>query len=115
MGGGTAGLMETESICEGAYIGELRQLAKRLASYCSMGASIPIGFPGGASGKEPTCSAGDSRDVGSIPESGRSLGGGNGNHSSILAWKRISRTEELGMLRFMGSLRVGCHAAAEQQ
>ena len=28
---------------------------------------------------------------------------------------RWRRTEELGMLRFMGSLRVGCHAAAEQQ
>ena len=31
------------------------------------------------SGKRSTCSAGDARDVGSIPGSGRSLGGGRGN------------------------------------
>ena len=29
--------------------------------------------------KNPLANAGDSRDVGSIPESGRSLGEGNGN------------------------------------
>jgi len=71
-----------------------------------VGASIPIGFPGGTSGKESTCSAGDSRGVGLIPGSGRSLGGGNGNHSSILAWKRVSWTEEPGGLQSMGSQRV---------
>ena len=31
------------------------------------------------SGKETTCQAGDTRDAGSIPESGRSPGVGNGN------------------------------------
>ena len=31
--------------------------------------------------------AGDARDVGLIPGSGRSPGVGNGTHSSILAWK----------------------------
>ena len=31
-----------------------------------------MGFPGGADGKEPTASAGDIRDVGSILEPGRS-------------------------------------------
>ena len=36
-------------------------------------------FPGGTSGKEPICNAGDVRDAGSIPGSGRSLGGGHGN------------------------------------
>ena len=36
------------------------------------------GFPNGASGKEPTCNAGDIRDAG-FPGSGRSPGGGNGN------------------------------------
>ena len=36
-------------------------------------------LPSGASGKEPTCSAGDRRDMGSIPESGRSPGEGHGN------------------------------------
>ena len=34
------------------------------------------GFPGGSGGKESACNAGD---LGSIPELGRSLGGGHGN------------------------------------
>ena len=37
------------------------------------------GFPGGASDKEFVCSAGDTRDVGLIPGSGRSPVIGNGN------------------------------------
>ena len=40
-------------------------------------------------------------DTGSIPGSGRSPGGGNGTHSSILAWK-IPWTEEPGGLQSMG-------------
>jgi len=35
-----------------------------------------MGFPGGSAGKETTCNVGD---LGSIPELGRSLGGGRGN------------------------------------
>ena len=35
-----------------------------------------MGFPGGSEGKESACSVGD---LGSIPESGRSPGEGNGN------------------------------------
>ena len=38
------------------------------------------------SSKESTCNVGDAGDMGSIPESGRSPGGGNGNplqHSSL--------------------------------
>ena len=34
-----------------------------------------MGFPGGSDGKESTCNSGD---LGSIPESGRSPGEGNG-------------------------------------
>ena len=37
-----------------------------------------MGFPGGSVGKEPACNAGDTRDMGSIPGSGRSPGGGYG-------------------------------------
>ena len=37
------------------------------------------GFPGQLSGKESACNAGATRDVGLIPGSGRSPGGGNGN------------------------------------
>ena len=37
------------------------------------------GFPGGASGKEPTCQCGDVRDACWIPGLGRSPGGWHGN------------------------------------
>ena len=48
----------------------------------------------------------ETRDVGSIPGSGRSHGKRNATHSSILAWK-ILWTEEPGGLQSMGSKRVG--------
>ena len=64
------------------------------------------GLPRGISGKEPACQCelwvGD---VGWITESGRSLGRGHGNHSSILA-RRIPWTEEPGRLHSIGSQRV---------
>ena len=62
-----------------------------------------LGFSGGSDGKESACSAGD---LGSIPRSGRCPGEGNGNHSSILAW-RIPWTEEPGELQSMGLQRAG--------
>ena len=37
------------------------------------------GFPGGAVVKNPAANAGDARDLGSVPGSGRSPEGGNGN------------------------------------
>ena len=48
--------------------------------YHSLGSNYEIftGFPGGTSGKEPAVSAGDIRDAGSVPGSGRSPGEGNG-------------------------------------
>ena len=57
--------------------------------------------------KNPHANAGDVRNVGSIPGSGRSPGGGQATYSSILAW-RIPWTEEPGGLQSMGSQRVGC-------
>jgi len=71
-------------------------------------------FPGGASGKTKTktktktnlsANAGGIREAGSIPGSGRSPGGGNESHSSILAW-RIPWTEEPGGLQSIRSQRV---------
>ena len=56
--------------------------------------------------KNLPANAGDSRDTGSIPGSGRSPGVGNGN-SSILVWRIIPWTEEPGRLQSMGSQRVG--------
>ena len=43
-----------------------------------------MGFPGGAEVKASACNAGD---LGSIPGSGRSPGGGHATHSTILAWR----------------------------
>ena len=48
--------------------------------------------------KNPLATAGDVRDTGPIPGSGRSLGGGHDNPFHILAW-RISWTEESGGLK----------------
>ena len=56
--------------------------------------------------KNPPASAGDVRDTGSVPESGRSPEEETTTHSSILAW-RIPRTEEPGGLQSMGLQRVG--------
>ena len=38
-----------------------------------------MGFPGGSAVKNPPANAGDARDAGLIPGSGRSLGRGHGN------------------------------------
>ena len=56
--------------------------------------------------KNLSVNAGDVRDMGSMPGSERSPGGGNGNHSSILAWK-IPWIEKPGELQSVGSQRVG--------
>ena len=52
--------------------------------------------------------AGDARDLGSIPGSGRSPGEGTATHSSILVWK-IPWTEEPGRLQSM-QLQIVGHA-----
>ena len=56
---------------------------------------IHKGFPGGANGEEPACCCGRHKRHGFDPWCGRSLGEGNGNPLSILAWE-IPRTEEPG-------------------
>ena len=63
-------------------------------------------FPGGTVVKHLPASAGDVRDGGSIPGSGRSRAGGHGNPLRIPAW-RTPRTEEPGRLRSTGLGRVG--------
>ena len=67
---------------------------------------IPQGFPGGASGKEPSyqCRRYEMR----IHSLGREdlLDKGMANHSCILVW-RIPWKEEPGGLQFMVSQRVG--------
>ena len=59
--------------------------------------------------KNPPANAGDIgdiRDMGLIPEPGRSPAGGHVTDSSIFAW-RIPWTEESGGLQSMGLPRVG--------
>ena len=56
--------------------------------------------------KNPPASAGDARDMGSIPEVGRSQEEEMATCSSILAWE-ITWTEEPGGLQSTGSQRVG--------
>ena len=55
------------------------------------------GFPGASVVKDLPANAGDAGDLGWIPGWGRSPEGGNGNHSSILAWE-TPWTEEPGGL-----------------
>ena len=56
--------------------------------------------------KNPPASAGEARDMGLIPGSGRSPGGGNGNPLWYSCWE-TPWTEEPGGLQFMGLQRVG--------
>ena len=67
------------------FLGQEDQLEKGQATHSSI-----LGLPHDSAGKESACNA---RDLGSIPELGRSSGEGNGTHSSVLAW-RIPWTEE---------------------
>ena len=62
-----------------------------------------LGLPGDVVVKNLPANAGD---TGPIPGLGRSPGGGNATHSSILAWE-IPKTEEPGRLQSMGSQRIG--------
>ena len=56
--------------------------------------------------KNMPISAGDVRDLGSIPGLGRSPARGHGNPLQYLAW-RIPWTEESGRLQSMESHRIG--------
>ena len=67
------------------------------------------GFLGDSVDKEYACNAGDTGDLGSIPELGRSSGGGHGHISSILTW-RIAWTKKPGKLQSIRSQRVRHHS-----
>ena len=62
-------------------------------------------FPGGASGKEPTCHCRRCRDAGLISVWGGSPEEGMTTHSSLLGL-RVPRTEEPGGLQSTGSQRA---------
>ena len=65
------------------YMGkDARRKSRKIKSYLHRALvwvwiCLPLGFPDGSVGKETTCNAGDLGDVGSIPGSGRSPGGGH--------------------------------------
>ena len=63
------------------------------------------GFPGGAVVKNPPTNAGDARDTGSTPGSGRSLRGGNGNPVQYSCLEN-PMAEDPGGLQSMASQRV---------
>ena len=77
---------------------------------------VLMGFPGGSVVKNPPANAGGTGDTGSIPGSGRSPGGGNGNpvqYSCLAQRSRQARTEKPGGLQSMGSLIVRQDLATE--
>ena len=65
-----------------------------------------MGFPGGTSGKEPTCQCRGHKRYGWIRSQGWEDPLEEATHSSILAW-RLLWTEEPGGLSSIGSQRVG--------
>ena len=71
-------------------------LEKGMATHSSI-----LGFPGGFSGKEFTCDAGD---AGLIPGPGRSPGGG---HDNPLQYSCLENSMDRSRLQSMGLQRVG--------
>ena len=87
--------------------GQLCQLHMNLENMNYKFASflLSTGLPQCFVGKESTCNAGDTGDMGSVPESGRSPGGGHGSSVQYLAWK-IPWLGESGGLQSKWSQRV---------
>ena len=73
---------------------------------CKRSDSRREGFPDGSEAKNLPASAGDTRDAGSTPASGRSPAEEMATGSSTLVWE-ISWTEEPGELQSMESQRAG--------
>ena len=72
---------------------------------CTKGASH-MGFPGGTVVKNLPANAGDAREVGLLPGSGRSPGGGNDNPLQYSCLENPADREP-GGLQSTGSQRVG--------
>ena len=66
-----------------------------------------MGFPGGSDGKESTCNAGGSRDMGPILELGGSPGEGQWQPTPVFLPGESPWTEDPGRLQSMGLQRVG--------
>ena len=86
-----------------------------LGTSCSsntMGPKFYMGFLGGSLVNSPPANAGN---MGSIHESGRSPGEGNGNTRVGTLTREIPWTEEPGGLQFMGAQAVRHDLATKQQ
>ena len=91
-------------ICSNDYF--LKSLQKELLAEEILRVYDFLGFPGGASGKEPTCQCRRCKRHGFDPwVENDPLEKGMATHFSILAW-RIQWTEEPGGLQSIGSQRV---------
>ena len=77
-------------------IKQFQYLLKCLALWIKFSYYKLWGFPGGASGKEPACNAGDTRDVGLFPRSGKSPGG---PHSNLFQYSRLENPMDRGAWR----------------
>ena len=77
-------------------IKQFQYLLKCLALWIKFSYYKLWGFPGVASGKEPACNAGDTRDVGLFPRSGRSPGG---PHSNLFQYSRLENPMDRGAWR----------------
>ena len=81
------------------YINHISSKVGQLIAYINF---IVHSVPGGSESKQFACNA---EDLSSIPESGRSPGGGNGN-PLLYSCLEIPWTEEPGGLQSIGSQRV---------
>ena len=77
---------------------------------CSIEVEFPLGliegFSGGSVVKNLPAIAGDTRDMGSIPGSGRSPGGSNGNPLQYSCLKNLMDRGAWQATQYMGSQRV---------
>ena len=60
------------------YLCQVCVVVRRTTQQCKA-IILQLGFPGVARGKYPPANTGEARDIGSVPELGRSPGGGHGN------------------------------------
>ena len=77
------------------HILQVSVLVQKQSIYIKWASQMGLGI------KNQPANAGDIKDTGTIPGSGRSLEKGMATHSSILVW-RIPWTEEPGGLQFLG-------------
>ena len=77
------------------HILQVSVLVQKLSIYIKWASQVGLGI------KNQPANAGDIKDAGSIPGSGRSLEKGMATHSSVLVW-RIPWTEEPGELQSLG-------------